>query len=209
MKNELIKFITSKNFPCVMAKAVAAKGMMSLNEVKDLNHPDEVKNLLEKFYAFIEDYRKYPDRLSSFIICLENKMAFEEFEKVFWNFLRQLNQLDKSTYNHDSRVASDPNSENFSFSLKEEAFFILALHPESPRFSRRFSRPTIVFNPHQQFENLRKAGIFKRVRDIIRKRDKILQGFINPMLKDFGEKSEMYQYTGRQYSDHDQLPSLT
>jgi FPC/CPF motif-containing protein YcgG len=103
-------------------------------------------------------------------------------------------------------VSSNPNSKNFSFSIMEEAFFILALHPDSPRLARRFPKPMIVFNPHQQFENLRSVGMYARVRDIIRKKDKLLQGFINPMLNDFGEKSEVFQYTGRMYDKNQPSP---
>ena len=66
--------------------------------------------------------------------------------------------------------------------------------------------PAIVFNPHIQFERMRKKGIFKKVQNIIRLRDKLLQGSINPMLSDFGDKSEVFQYTGRIYAPDETLP---
>lgn len=113
--------------------------------------------------------------------------------------------MDKEKYEHDPRVSSQIASPDFSFSMKSEAFFILALHPQSPRLARRLPIPAIVFNPHQQFETLRKKGVFNKVRNFIRNRDKALQGFINPMLSDFGEKSEIYQYTGRVYSPEETL----
>jgi FPC/CPF motif-containing protein YcgG len=209
MRDEIIQFIKNKNFPCVMAKAVATKGLIVVHEEKDLTNDQQVKKIVQKFYAFIDEYRKKTGRLSSFIICLDQDISFNDFEKIFWRFLKKLNLQDKKSYSHDPRVSSDPQSERFSFSIKEEAFFILALHPNSPRFSRRFKKPTIVFNPHQQFEHLREAGLYKKIRDLIRKRDKILQGFINPMLNDFGEESEAYQYMGKSYKKNETLPSLT
>lgn len=205
MKDALLSFIMNKNFPCVMAKAVASKGMLSFNEIPEIETDASVKTVLQKFYKFIDAYRENPDRLSSFILCLNKDYSFEEFENYFWKFLKLLNDQDKKNYNHDPRVSSDINDGNFSFSVKEEAFFILALHPESPRLSRRFLRPAIVFNPHQQFENLRKAGIFNRIKEIIRKRDFLLQGSSNPMLNDFGDKSEIYQYMGRVYRNEEVL----
>ena len=82
---------------------------------------------------------------------------------------------------------------------------MLSLHPDSPRWSRRFKHPAIVFNPHQQFENLRRKGLFTKIRNLIRKRDQELQGFTNPMLNDFGDKSEIYQYIGKLYSPEETL----
>lgn len=189
-----------------MAKAVAVRGLINVHEVHDVTCKDMNINLLESFYQFIDEYRTHPNRLSSFIVPFHINSDFEEFEIFFWKLLRQLNQLDKKHFSHDPRVSSDPASPEFSFSIKEEAFFILALHPESPRFARRFRVPAIVFNPHQQFESLRKKGLYSRVRDVIRFRDKVLQGFINPMVKDFGEKSEIFQYIGRTYAKNAQIP---
>jgi FPC/CPF motif-containing protein YcgG len=206
MKKQIINFILAKNFPCVMAKAVATKGLMKVNSVKDLNGVSQITGVLKNFYQFIGEYRQAPKRLSSFIICLDQDISFDTFEKIFWKFLKVLNMLDKKDFKHDPRVSSNPNSKNFSFSIMEEAFFILALHPDSPRLARRFPKPMIVFNPHQQFENLRSVGMYARVRDIIRKKDKLLQGFINPMLNDFGEKSEVFQYTGRMYDKNQPSP---
>jgi hypothetical protein len=41
---------------------------------------------------------------------------------------------------------------------------------------------------------------------MIRKRDISLQGFINPMVDDYGSTSELFQYTGREYSSESKCP---
>lgn len=199
MRKEIIDFIRHSQFPCVMAKAVLTKGMLTLHEYQS------EKETLVAMYDFIDRYRENPSRLSSFILTFNERMNFNEFEKRFWKLIKNLHSSDKKEFEHDPRVSSDFDSPEFSFSLKSEAFFILALHPQSPRFARRLPIPAIVFNPHQQFETLRRKGIFSKVRNFIRERDKELQGFINPMLSDFGEKSEIYQYTGRIYSPEETL----
>jgi uncharacterized protein len=199
MKQELIKFIREAKFPCVMAKAVLANGYLKLHEF------NQIEDCLKAVYEFIDHYRANSNKLSSFIVTFDSQISFEDFEKQFWIILKEMNKRDKEIYPHDPRVNSDSSSADFSFSLKSEAFFILALHPDSPRFARRFAAPAIVFNPHQQFENLRAKNLFNKVRNLIRKRDLLLQGEINPMLNDFGEKSEIYQYTGRVYSPEAQL----
>ena len=59
-------------------------------------------------------------------------------------------------------------------------------------------RPTLVFNLHDQFEQLRKEGRYERMRERILDRDAALAGSVNPMLARFGEESEARQYSGRQ-----------
>lgn len=207
MKEILSRFIFQTDFPCIMAKSLFKKGNVQTYSIKDPLHPKTQKFVLERMYGFIEEFRRAPEKLSSFIVGLEvGKLSFPEFEKIFWKFLSDIYLLDKELYSHDSRVSADPYEGNFSFSIKEESFFILGLHPESPRKSRRFSIPTIVFNPHEQFERLRKEGVFKKIRTLIRRKDEELQGEKNPMLSDFGGRSEVFQYLGVTYPSGTEVP---
>ena len=196
---DLKEFINFRNFPCVMAKSVLKKGHLENYRIEDSSSEKELLNYL---YLFIDHFRNEPHKLHSCIFefpCFEES-TFERFESYFWNLLEDLSRLDKQKYRHDKRVSSSFTNSNYSYSLKEEAFFIVMLHPESPRLSRRYSYPAIVFNPHEQFENLRKANKYQKIKNIIRKRDQKVQGNINPMLSDFGEVNELFQYTGRDYS---------
>lgn len=191
-----------------MAKAVLKQGMLKTHVVKEIES-DQVKDeTLAKMYSFVETMRSEKPKLCSFCLIIKNDQYknFACFEKVFWHFLSDLSRKDHEKYPHDSRVASDPKANNFSYSLMSEAFFILALHPQSTRWVRRFLYPTIVFNPHVQFENLRLKGVYKKVRDTIRMRDFKLQGSSNPMLKDFGDRSEVFQYLGKKYAENDSIP---
>jgi FPC/CPF motif-containing protein YcgG len=199
MEELLSQFVLDKTFPCVMAKSVIKTGQVQVMRVK--NAPEATHDVLEQFYSFIDDYRANPKNLRSFVLVLDDEktLDFEHYENVFWEFLSRLSILDKKQFPHDARVSDDPQHPNFSYSIKSEAFFILGLHPKSPRFARRFVKPAIVFNLHQQFEQMRTKGVFIQVRNLIRLKDKILQGSINPMLKDFGESSEIFQYLGKVY----------
>ena len=208
MKSELIKFINQKNFPCIMAKTVSRIGYLETFTVQDIERTTNIIQFLKNIYQFIDHYHSSSNTLHSFVLIIESNeyRSFDFFEKQFWQFLLSVNYFDKILYAHDDRVHADPQSDHFSFSIMEEAFFILALHPQSPRWSRRFSKAAIVFNPHQQFENLRTNGLFNKVRNIIRQKDKLLQGFANPMLSDFGDRSEVYQYMGRSHTFAEELP---
>lgn len=205
MEELLSKYILNKSFPCVMAKAVINTGLIKVVSVKDTQK--ELKEILKEIYSFIDNYRETPKKLRSFIVVLDDEktLDFEQYEKTVWDFLSQLSQEDKKNYEHDPRVSDDPQNPNFSYSLKAEAFFILGLHPKSPRFARRFQKPAIVFNLHQQFEEMRSKGVFNKVRTMIRLKDKLLQGSINPMLSDYGERSEIFQYIGRVYKSASEL----
>ncbi|MBC8051242.1 MAG: YqcI/YcgG family protein, partial [Chitinophagales bacterium] len=57
--------------------------------------------------------------------------------------------------------------------------------------------PAMVFNLHDQFEQLRSSGAYEKMRETILKRDAAVAGSINPMLSQFGETSEARQYSGR------------
>ena len=57
--------------------------------------------------------------------------------------------------------------------------------------------PCLVFNFHEQFEQLKASGKYTVLQDAIRTRDIALQGSINPVLARFGETSEARQYSGR------------
>ena len=87
-----------------------------------------------------------------------------------------------------------------------EAFFVVGLHPKSSRPARRFEAPAMVFNLHDQFERLREAGRYDKMRGAILDRDLKLAGSHNPMLSQHGTKSAARQYSGRAVDDGWQCP---
>ena len=55
----------------------------------------------------------------------------------------------------------------------------------------------LVFNAHDQFDQLRSDGRYEKLRSSIIGRDIEVAGSANPMLARFGERSEARQYSGR------------
>ena len=121
----------------------------------------------------------------------------EGFERHLWERVQSLSDKD-AWLGHplDERVASEPDSPHFSLSFAGEAFFVVGLHPNASRPARRFSSP-VVFNLHAQFEELREAGRYEKLRSSILQRDEALAGSVNPMLARHGEVSEARQNSGR------------
>jgi FPC/CPF motif-containing protein YcgG len=137
---------------------------------------------------------------------MPQEITEEEFEKFIWQRLQCLSDADAKMYPFDKRVSTDPGSPEFSFSLKSEAFFIIGLHKSSNRAARRFKYPTIVFNPHAAFIQLRQDRQYDKMKKIVRRKDMELAGSINPMLDDFGKSSEVFQYSGKNYQSSWQCP---
>lgn len=65
------------------------------------------------------------------------------------------------------------------------------------RLHEMLSSPALVFDLHAQFEQLREAGRYEKLRASILQRDEALAGSVNPMLARHGEASEAPQYSGR------------
>ncbi|WP_308992193.1 guanitoxin biosynthesis heme-dependent pre-guanitoxin N-hydroxylase GntA [Mariniflexile litorale] len=197
---EYRNFIIEKKHPCVMANTVFAMNNYNLKIYDDITSDEIILPILSDIEHYLNNYNYESNEFESLIICFKNNKFTSElqFEKAMWNFLQQLHDHDNKAW--DSSVSQDPNNPNFSFSIKGKAFYIIGMHPESSRIARKAPYCTMVFNLHWQFEKLREMGIYQTVKKRIRSRDEELQGFINPVLSDFGSETETKQYSGREVS---------
>ncbi|SHE77860.1 guanitoxin biosynthesis heme-dependent pre-guanitoxin N-hydroxylase GntA [Chryseobacterium takakiae] len=202
------EFIDDKLFPCVAAKAALTRDQMHIFVAGHLACPKDDQDILDFIYKFVDTYRAADNDFHTVCVIFPDTHRVDEktFDRLLWERLQALSDLDAQKYPYDSRVDSNPSSPNFSFSLKEEAFFIIGLSPASSRDSRKFRYPAIVFNPHEQFEELRSLNRYDKMKNIVRKRDVALSGSINPMLCDFGDDSEVYQYSGMRYDKKWECP---
>ena len=208
IKEEYLSYINAKDFACIGAKAALSKGQIQCFVADSMACPKDDESILDFLYTFVDDYRTSNELYHSAAVIFKGPgfIDDEEFDKLMWQRLQALSDFDAAHYKYDSRVDSDPSSSVFSFSLKEEALFIIGMHPANSRPVRRFSYPALVFNPHFQFEQLRQSGKYEKMKHVVRKRDFAFSGSINPMLKDFGDASEVFQYSGRKYDDTWQCP---
>jgi FPC/CPF motif-containing protein YcgG len=206
--DEYFDYLKHKEYPCIGAKATLARQQIKCMLGGHMSCPRDDRAILKFLYSFVDDYRKSLNFYHSATIIFTAPEFTDEkmFDELMWQRLQALSDLDAENYNYDKRVVADPSSPNFSFSLKEEAFYIIGLHASSSRRARQFKYPSLVFNPHAQFEQLRKTSRYQTMKNVVRKRDIAYSGSVNPMLEDFGTSSEVYQYSGRQYDDSWQCP---
>jgi uncharacterized protein len=194
------KLITDFAFPCVGAKAALNAGAVSYGFYDRLACDTSTKNLARDLERFTKrSTRQAENELATMVAVFRGPfdLSEREFEKLIWSQLQKLHEVDAPRFAWDARVSADPNAPEFSFSFASQAYYVIGMHANSSRQARQFPWPTLVFNPHEQFERLRTHGNWERMKQTIRAREVALQGSINPMLSDFGETSEARQYSGR------------
>lgn len=192
-------FIRQDGYPCMGAQAAVNGKTYALGIFDGMQDYDVVPNLRDGLSQYLENVR---GKASSFMtyIAIFRRDNFDdeaEFEKALWNLLSKLHAYDAKTHSWSEGVSDDPSDENFSFSIMGEPFFMVGLHPESSRKSRRFEYTAIAFNLHEQFEFLREKGRYRHLKSAIREKEMEFSGSINPMLSDFGDGLEAAQYSGR------------
>jgi len=194
LASEFDKFINRKEFCCIGARKALVEKNVHYLVINDTSN--QGVEILEFISNFIHQL-KVSDNFYSAVIFFQNvKLDSEKsFERFLWGVLRDINKIDTNKKNKWAEgYSNNTNDSNFSFSIAGEPFFIIGLHPESHRISRRFICPTLVFNHHIMFEKLKKTPLFDKYKTAIRKNDIRIQGYINKHSSDFGDASEASQY---------------
>lgn len=198
--------VMQPEFPCVGARAAFNSDSYLIETYDELGSETATAALTRDLYDFTRSDLQRESEFATFVAIFQGPESSDElqFEQLLWRQLSLLHRADAAEW--DPSVRSDPADPQFSFSFAGRALYVIGMHPNSSRMARRFRWPTLVFNPHEQFENLRAGGKWKRIQQTIRERDVALQGSINPMLSDFGESSEARQYSGRAVEENWQAP---
>jgi FPC/CPF motif-containing protein YcgG len=196
----LFAHIEDRAFPCVGAKSAIARGTLDVLACSRIDSAWDDVRIHDGLMRFAEAYGRDRTMYRSFAVVFDGPDDLSEttFEKALWQRVQSLSDKDVwRGQDYDERVSADPDNPHFSLSFGGEAFFIVGLHPNASRPARRFERPTLVFNLHDQFERLRAEGKYETMREKILVRDEALAGSRNPMLARHGAMSEARQYSGR------------
>jgi FPC/CPF motif-containing protein YcgG len=186
-------------FSCAGARSAIRRGNYRFGLYAQMGSPAATAGLSRDLFDFAEEQADLGGEFSTFVASFEGPTGVgeDEFEGLLWVQLQRLHEEDQRHHGYDPAVSSNSEDANFAFSFAERAFFVVGLHSASSRFARRFAWPTLVFNAHRQFERLREEGRYARLQEVIRRRERDLQGNLNPNLADFGTSSEARQYSGR------------
>ncbi len=193
-------FVRGRTFPCVGAKSAIGREQIKFIVARDIFSSWDDLRIYTALLKFANAYSDDPRLFQSFALLFEqpDRITEGQFESALWTRVQSL--ADKDAWHgqdYDPRVSADPESPHFSLSFGGEAFFVVGLHPCASRPARRFERPALVFNLHDQFERLRAEQRYEPLRQNIIDRDIAVAGSANPMLARHGELSEARQYSGR------------
>lgn len=206
IRKVITDFIKTNDHPCLSAQSVVNNEALTIGEYNTLGSEASAAALAKDLTLFIENRISIKSRLVSFMAVFQmpEMLTEKQFEDLLWKQLELLHSVDTKQW--DAAVSNDPEDRNFSFSFGGKAFYIIGMHPKSSRMARQFPYPALVFNLHQQFEELRGDGHYDKMRDIIRERDRKLQGSVNAMVADHGTSSEAKQYSGRKVDESWKCP---
>ena len=203
--------VLNPQFSCVGAKSAIQQGGYRFGHYEELASTEATAGLARDLFHFLQEQPLLDGEFTTFVATFSNPIIHseEQFEKLLWQQLQQLYEVDVPLHAWDPQVSDDPDNPHFAFSFAAHSFFVVGLHPVASRYTRRFAWPTLVFNLHEQFEKLREEGRFQRMQEVIRSRETALQGSINENLSDYGSKSDARQYSGRPVSDDWECPFST
>ncbi|HWF82243.1 MAG TPA: guanitoxin biosynthesis heme-dependent pre-guanitoxin N-hydroxylase GntA [Streptosporangiaceae bacterium] len=196
---ELTRFIMSEACSCIGAKTACARRTLVHRHYPALADRQASIALHADLTEFALKRDEIHELFATFAATFDSPLDVDEekFEWLVWEQLKLLHAQDRVKYQWAPGVDSDPTSERFAYSVAEQAFFVVGLHRNSSRLTRRFSWPALVFNSHVQFDRMKEGPMYSRIQREVRRRELALQGSLNPNLAEFGERSEAAQYSGR------------
>lgn len=200
-------WVAGPAFSCLGARSAVRRGVLSSGEFGALDDRGTTGALHEALEEFVKK-RPAEENFSTFVAVFDGPLGVseDEFEVLLWNRLSWLREYEQDRYAWAPDVDCDPKSERFGFSIAEEALFVVGMHAQAARISRRFPYPAMAFNPHGQFRRLRELDMYAGLQQRIRQRELRLQDSLNPNLADHGEASEARQYSGRRAEADWQCP---
>jgi FPC/CPF motif-containing protein YcgG len=191
--------VLNQQYPCIGARSAFNRDHYRIGFYPSAATEPASLGLAHDLYEFTQEYSDQSVPFYSFIAVFDGPVASTEveFERLLWEQLQALHNIDARYSSWDSFVTRDPDHPQFCFSFGGKGYFVVGLHAAASRLARRFAWPAMVFNAHEMFDRVRDDGKFPKLQSTIRNRDQRLQGFINPVVKDFGTESEARQYSGR------------
>lgn len=195
-------FIERESFPCLGAKAALERRALDCFCAHDICSASGDQRIAERVQSFALKANEDNVFISLALLFPSSPLLSEiEFETALWQRLRTIHDIDRTQHGWDSAVSDDPASPHFSMSVGGRGFFVIGMHPRASRRARRFQCPAMIFNLHSQFDHLRADGRYDKLRRAIAARDVMFSGSSNPMLADYGQRSEARQYSGRSVAE--------
>jgi len=201
---DLQAFIQSDRFPCAGARSALRLDQVNLVEGGDFLSDECDAHIHAGLSQFGRELDPDSMPFKTLVCGFRRGSVMDEktFETALWARLQRLHEIDRLRGVPWARnVSPDPTSPEFGMSINGVAYFVIGLHPGASRAARRFCRPALVFNSHDQFEQLRADGRYQALQKVIRQKERDVNGSINRMIGTHGQRNQAAQYSGRQVGD--------
>ncbi len=113
------EFVLRPEFPCLGAKAAFNSDSYALTTYRDLGSEDSTAQLSADLYDFTASEMRQTSEYATFVAVFGKPFEIDEteFERLLWQQLRKLHQLDAPHFGWDPNVRADPADPHFSFSF--------------------------------------------------------------------------------------------
>ena len=209
VRDQLTAWIESEEFSCLGAKSSLRRGSLRQVHLGVMGAESTTAALHGALSEFVVNDLNDEQNFATVVAVFEGPLGLPEpdFHALLWRQLTALHAFDAGLgFAWAEGADADPDSTRFGFSVAEHPFFVVGLHQNASRVTRRFPFPAMAFNSHHQFRRLVQNGVYAGLQRRIRERDIGLQGSINPNLAEFGESSEARQYSGMASNTQWQCP---
>lgn len=202
----ITRLLNRKKYPCVAALSAARNSEYRVGVYSAFGSGASSRALGRDLAFFKAEQAASKSPYLSFWAVFDDgaPLTEEQFECAMWEELSFLSESTPAASRWDPKFSSDPSDPKFCFSFEGDAFFLVGMHPRSSRRARRFPFPAVVFNLYEQFEALGSA--YEPMVELIRRRDRIFQGSVNPTVERWADKWESIQFSGRDNPDDWKCP---
>jgi FPC/CPF motif-containing protein YcgG/predicted heme/steroid binding protein len=176
-----------KQFGCAAGRTAISRATYGLGVYdKPLGAPGNAAQLAADLETWIPHQTQEWNRgnnYTTFVAVFPNSNADQggqAFEDALFAELQALHEHDRQPW--PNGYTKDATSMSFQYAFGGRRYFVVGLHPQASRTSRRFEYSALVFNAHEQFGNLKTTGEFAEIKSSTRKNDIRLDGEINPNL---------------------------
>jgi uncharacterized protein len=192
-------WINSDRFSCLGAKAAVRRKTMYGIRLGVMASEETTSSLHAALERFVVNHLNPDENFATLVAIFRGplNLAERDFDRILWQQLSALHLIDAAKgFKWADGFSPDPESPYFAYSVAGHPFFIVGMHGQAARISRRSPWLAMAFNSHYQFQRLKESGTYAGLQRRIRRREELLQQSINPNLAEFGEVSEACQYSG-------------
>lgn len=198
--SDIKKLLGQKSYPCIAAVQAMYRNELIFDTYEGFGTGLHSRRLAENLIQFkkTQASKQIPYLTYMALFPNDTSKCEQTFEENMWKELSAMWDHPSVAGSWDPNFSESPEDQNFCFSLDGSAFFVVGLHSQSSRLSRRLPFNALIFNLYSQFTALMEKGTYEEMVRINRQRDEKFQGSVNPMAEKYNDIWEAIQFSGKE-----------